>query len=331
MAPITESNYFPSLDKCLQGGRYLIPWKTAFYAVLNKESTEVIEHFFSDPEVQHLLLRPFEAFPLPSPSTKLAFEAKTSAINVAPSPNARFDIKQLKEDTLWLSSEARIDEITALRVVVEEWQCSASTALLGPFSTQELRSIQEVADQNSSFLPATLISQSTDADGIQREFVKQESRRLRILRTYLSERHFLLKCVSYLLQNNIYPPDENSPDEQNKEAETALASMDKVGRNLVLALGESDIWLLSCIRAIGSNIEKIKNGSGWYKEIGGRNDVDVEWINTNISEATTAMEVMYQILDTSRDFPSSNTVLGWYDIAINTNFLHYASVSLKTC
>jgi nuclear pore complex protein Nup188 len=327
MAPISDSCYFPSLDKCLQGDDLLTSWRSAFHAVLDTEDSLAIRKFFSDPVVEDFLLHPLNAFPPPSQESRSAFGTKTSAINVTPLPTSRFNINELKEDALWLSTEAKIDEISALRVVVLEWQSRAWAALVGPLSKQELLGIQESGGQGLMSVPGALLSEGLDADEIQAEFETKESRRSRLLRIYLSERQFLLKCVNYLLQSYLYQELSTDSTIQSQKPEAQPASFQVLGENLVRIIRESDSLFLACVDAIKSNIGKLLAGSSWFKEIGGRPDVEMEWVRTNIAEATTLMEIIFQILDISEDLPSSQAVLSWLEITSIYGFFNFHFVS----
>lgn len=285
----------------------------------------MLQPFFSDPAVEDLLLHPYNAFPQPSQQSKSAFETKTSAINITPSPNARFDIKELKEDALWLCTEAKIDEISALRVVVQEYQSRASAGLLGRYCNQEIIGIQEAGGQAG--LPGTLLLQSADSNDIIADFDTQESRRLRILRSYLSERQFLLKCVNYLFQNYIYCRPKNSNSLKEKGKSISPTPIETLGETITADVGGSDRWLLACIDAVKSSIEKIIAGSGWYKDVGGRVDIETEWTNACVTEATHTMEIIFQILDVSEEIPSSHAVLAWLHLSKTFDFFQYPSVS----
>ena len=285
----------------------------------------MLQPFFSDPAVEDLLLHPHNAFPQPSQQTKSAFETKTSAINVTPSPNARFDIKEIKEDALWLCVEAKIDEISALRVVVQEYQSRAFSGLLGRLSNQEIIGIQEAGGQTA--LPGTLLLRGADTEDIIAEFDTQESRRLRILRAFLLERPFLLKCVNYLLQNYIHRYPGNTDNSKEKEKVTPPITIEALGQTIARSIGESDRWLLASVDTIKSSIEKVAGGSGWYKELGGRLDIETDWTNAHITVATHAMETIFQILDISQEIPSSHAVLAWLRLAKVFNFFQCPSVS----
>jgi nuclear pore complex protein Nup188 len=284
-------------------------------------SSSTIERFLSSPDVLELLSHPFKAFPKPSQQTKSAFETKTSAINVTPSPTARYDIKEIKEDALWLSKEAGIDEVSALRVVVVEWQTRTNAQLLDPFSTEELLGIQDAAGHSQSSLPVALLSQGADSKALGEAFDSSDSRRLRILYTYLSESRHLLKCINILLQKSVLEQRQSSENGKGKTREDAVRILIEIGQSLARsAPGESQEFLLECIEGVEASIKKVDSGSGWYKEVGGREEVELEWVNSQITEATLIMEIIFQTIDISEAIASSVTVLSWLRLTTSYNF-----------
>ncbi|KAH7409165.1 nucleoporin-like protein [Cadophora sp. MPI-SDFR-AT-0126] len=335
MAPILASSYFPPLDKCLIGEELLVSWKSVFSAVTSKldlghDHTTVIGDFLTNEQVLELLENPYAAYPPPSVETKIAFDTKTSAINVTPSSNAQYDIKEIKEDALWLSKAANINEVSALRVVVEECQSRAAAQLLGPFSEEELASIRDGAGNNrySSSIPVGLMSQGAEAQQTQKEFGLQENRRKRILRTYLSERRHILKCserifhqvfLSYVL------PDETTGNGTPfaivpEWLQTFVTGPFTRKLNADKFPGPNDI-LKRCIGGITTNMKNLMTGSGWFSEDGGREDVEMDWTRSQITEAIHSMELMWQFLQNYCHEPcSSETVLAWFNLQQDYNF-----------
>jgi nuclear pore complex protein Nup188 len=293
--------------------------------ILNKDDSQAIDDFFSDERVHELLSRPFDIFPEPSQQSKNAFDTKTSAINVTPSSSAKFDIKEVKEDALWLSQMAKIDEISALRITVEECQTRTSAQLLGRISNEELAVILDAVGQNQSSVPVTLLSQAADAETIRKDFDTQDSRRVRLLRTYLSERNFLIKCINYLLQDSLYGDMVQSKNGKSKEKEVSFTPAEEIGRAIKQQISESGGWLLDCIRAIATNAEKISYGSGWYRD-DGRAYIEIEWTNAQIAEATQLMEIMFQIIDLTENSASTTEVLEWLRLMDACKFFQLATV-----
>ncbi|KAG4434290.1 hypothetical protein IFR05_010234 [Cadophora sp. M221] len=337
MAPISASSYFPPLDRCLSGEELLVSWKSVFSATtsnvdLQEDHTTVIESFLTDPQVLGLLGNPYAAYPPPSAQTKNAFDTKTSAINVTPSSNAQYDIKEIKEDALWLSKAANISEVSALRIVVEECQSRAAAQLLGPFSEEELASIRDAAGNNrySSSIPVGLMSQGADPQQTQRDFGTEESRRKRILRTYLSERRHLLKCSERIFHQLFLAADTEESDDENRSKGPATSPtwLERMGLAFHVKLNQDgfpspDDNLLRCIGGITTNMKNLMAGSGWFSKEGGREDVEFDWTRTQITEAIHSMELMWQFIVYYCHKPcSSDVVLAWFRLQQDYGFFN---------
>ncbi|TAQ84635.1 hypothetical protein B7494_g7043 [Chlorociboria aeruginascens] len=335
MVPIPENSYFPALDNCLNGEQLLLSWKSAFAAISTsadssqEEDSSAIRHFFFDPQTIKLLSRPFDRFPKPSPQTKSAFDTKTSAINVPPSSNARYDIKEIKDDAIWLSQEAEIDEISALRVVVLEYQSRSASQLLGSFSEEEILSLRDFAGNTKSWgaLPISFLSEGIDADTIQTNFATQEARRIRILYAYFSDRRYFLKCVETFFSKIAYEVPFQPADREPNVSEDAwlVAVAEKVAKDIE---NSEDDWPTQCFNAVKSQFELIDNSGGWYKNEIQSEGIELEWENTQITEAIHLMEILFQTLDCMEDIPSAELVLQWFQIVYRYNFFNVFNTPL---
>ncbi|KAH6673138.1 nucleoporin-like protein [Halenospora varia] len=334
MVPIPESRYSPSLDKCLTGELLLLSWKSIFSAIQDTSTTDgrqiTIEEFLSDQTVLNLLSKPFDAFPPPNSDTKAAFEGKTSAINVTPSPSLRYDIKQVKDDSIWLSNVAKIDEISALRIVVQECQARTSAKLLGRFTEDELASIRESAGNSNFSSPITvsLLSRGADSGDIQAEFETEGNRRQRILTTYLSERRYLLTCAELLLKAGLVRGWRAVYHGKGKEGEAAPSWLEDCGEALVANIGVDQLESLALrgFSAIETNVQNIGNGSGWFEKEGGNAQLENEWTRTQITEATHTMEMILEILTPNQTIPSSHLILGWLRLLQNCGFFDQPNI-----
>ncbi|CZR58058.1 related to nucleoporin nup184 [Phialocephala subalpina] len=329
MAPLRDASYFPPLEKCLTGDELLISWKSAYTAIssnieLRDEHKAAIQKFLEDSEVTNLLSNPFDAFSVPSPQTKSAFETKTSAINVTPSSNAKYDLKQIKEDALWLSKVAEVDEISALRVVIEECQSRAAAQILGPFSEEELVGIREAAGNSkySTPIPLSLLSQAVDLSTIQQEFEKEGNRRWRILRTYLSERRHLLKCADTLLHACYHK--ENSRREQGtgKQPELPPSWLDKAGDALYANIPRgSEFELISKgIASLETSVKRLEAGSGWCDECAGGEELELDWFQSQIAESIHTMELIWLFITYVTDCAPSTVILAWFRLQQSCKF-----------
>lgn len=299
-------------------------WKSAFAAItcdteLENDHITTIKRFLELPEVTQLLTNPFLAFPAPTPQSKSAFETKTSAINVTPSSNTKYDIKQIKDDALWLSKTAKLDEISALRVVVEECQARPAARLLGPFSEEELVGIREAAGNSkySSPIPLSQLAQAVDPATIRQDFEKEGHRRTRILRTYLSERRNLLKCSERLLhaafQNANQVVYGDSSSHGNGKVVPWLA---KAGNAIYsnIAPGSETENALRAVTAIEKNVQLIETGSGWSEGGIGGEELEHDWVQTQIVEAIHNMEILWNLMTYTITLPSSSLVHAWFQL-----------------
>ncbi|XMA09239.1 hypothetical protein WAI453_002030 [Rhynchosporium graminicola] len=335
MAPMVVSSYFPPLDRCLSGEELLVSWKSVSTALtsnvdLEHDHAAFIERFLFDSYVYELLKNPYNAYPPPSAQSKNAFDTKTSAINVTPTSNAQYDIKEIKEDALWLSKTANINEISALRIVVEECQARAPAQLLGPFSEEELASIRNAAGNNrySSSIPVGLMSQGADPKHTKEAFGTQANRHKRILRTYLSERKHILKCSErvfhYILSHSERATSSNGS--VVKGSAVAPPWSHRIGAALVLKLqqegylGANEI-LLRCTEGITKNMNNLMAGSGWLSEAGGKDDLELDWTRGQICEAIHSMELMRQFCELYCSEPvSSEVILAWFQLQQDYGF-----------
>ncbi|KAE8452536.1 hypothetical protein EG329_000439 [Mollisiaceae sp. DMI_Dod_QoI] len=329
MASSRDASYFPSLDKCLTGDELLISWRSAFAAVssdieLGDDHKAAIQRFLEDADVTHLVANPFDAFPAPSPQTKSAFETKTSAINVTPSSNTKYDLKQIKEDALWLSKVAEVDEISALRVVVEECQSRPAAQLLGPFSEEELVGIREAAGNSrySSPIPLSILSQAVEPTAILQDFEKAGNRRWRILRTYLSERRHFFRCADRLLHACLYNTDVGRDQGKQKQPEETASWLDNAGAAIFdkINSGSEPELILKGIAAIEANVRKLETGTSWSEECDGGEDIEMEWLQNQIIESIHVMELVWLLTIYVEDCPPSMVVLAWFRLQQSCKF-----------
>jgi nuclear pore complex protein Nup188 len=287
----------------------------------NSHASQIaVENYLTTPTVRALLARPFDSSP-PTAQTKSVFETKTSAINVTPSSDARYDIKQLKEDALWLSASAKIDEVSALRIVVQECQARTTAKLLGRFSEAELASIRESAGDSkfSSPVTASLLSRGADITELQVDFVTDDNRRQRILLLYLSERRYFLECLKRLIQAYFIKNHLDLENERRQVLPVADDWLQRVGRGFVTAdISKIEDFRLQCLLSIRKNVESIGNGSGWYN--GERQELEVDSVRTHLTEATHTMEILFYMIYFDDEFPTSGMILRWFELLRDCGF-----------
>lgn len=280
-----------------------------------------LQSFLSEPYVLQLLGRPYNPFSYtPNTNTKSTFETKTAAINVTPTTKKEYDITEIKEDALWLSKEAEIDEVSALRLVVLEYQSRSAAQLQSDFSDEEIISLQEAAGNGNAEL-SNVLSRTRVAGAVLDEhamnFDSKDNRRLRALRLYLSERRYLLRCAGPFLQAALdqrNDPVEESEHENGKKNDPTW--IHNVGAKILATLEEASRgmheYLIDSIRSLRDKFKALERGSGWLKDEGGRQDLETDWLCNHIIEAVHTMEIIFRILDKRNHIPSSEAVLDWF-------------------
>ncbi|KAK6434645.1 hypothetical protein LTR95_009172 [Oleoguttula sp. CCFEE 5521] len=137
---MASSPYFPPLHACLSGAAPVLPWTTVqdlLSSVDAAASDTTLEPFFKDASARSVLSQPLHPFGAPSPASKAAFDDKTAQIHVTQSPNGQYNLQQLKDDASWLSREVGIDEPSALRCAIVEWQARPADLVLGRLEAED--------------------------------------------------------------------------------------------------------------------------------------------------------------------------------------------------
>jgi nuclear pore complex protein Nup188 len=227
----------------------------------------------------------------------------------------------VKTDALWLSGSAKIDEVSALRIVVQECQARTTAKLLGRFSEAELASIRESAGDSKFTSPVTasLLSRGADITVIKAEFATEDNRRQRILLLYLSERRYFLECLNRLVQAAYIKKCLDLETQKQNAAPAADNWLQGNGRVFITSdIKSTEQFRLRCIQAIRNNVESIGNGSGWYS--GERQELEVEWIRTHLTEATHTMETLFYLIYFDDEFPTSESILRWFELLRDCGF-----------
>lgn len=146
--------------------------------------------------------------------SKSAFETKTAAINVAPSPSSQHNIQRIKSDALWLSKEIQIDELEALRLTVLEWQYQPEARLKSGFSDAELASLRDGLGvdyvESMGLVPGSSLNRA-DAT-----FDSIDALRVRLLQLAYSEQVRLLSTGSEIMQQSLLSSEPGADSTQSE-------------------------------------------------------------------------------------------------------------------
>jgi nuclear pore complex protein Nup188 len=247
----------------------------------------------------------------------------TSAIGDSCGQKVPYDIKQVRDDTLWLANEAKVDEAAALRIVVLEWQLRPRDRLL---STDD-DGVASGADASfgASFNAPASFSQSflvetRDTDG---SFETEEARRARLLRIYLRERLHVLRLADLLLRFYM---------EHGSSSKDRTPQLVETGKSLFSAICKTEskaIKYESCghefVEALQQRINRIESGSGWYATEGGNEHLEVAWSQAQIEEMVPILQLTLSVI--YRAVPSSKSTLSYFELMRERHFFDFNLVS----
>ncbi|KAI7780137.1 hypothetical protein LA080_016326 [Diaporthe eres] len=333
MASPPNGVYFPSLDECLKGNKLVLSWRLVASALqdasTDRLTSQCVKDFLQDSYVTDLVRSPAKAFAKPTPQSKSEFETKTAAIHVTPTPNEKYDIKAIKEDSLWLSSSFGINEVAALRIVVIEFQSRPQSHLAGPFSTQDIINLHQAvgADgtQVNTLLAFVNAADTADADAIWADFNTQSGRRRRLVDLCMSERRYFMAFVDGVLTLTL---NETSPDTDAAKAELSAEVLMAVFGQKQPRDVRSDTRSLE--KLVSTYLELVPeclaepdaHSPAAFKVVNILSEeLELVWTRASLTETLHLLASIFRIIDLSPTFLSADIVSNWFRFVDAYGFL----------
>ena len=313
-------------------------WRRAFLYSNDPEShaddNGHISAFLSSPESIELLDHSLSPFSRPSAKSKTELESRTAAIHVETTPKGSFDLQEIKADAQWLSQTAKIDEISALRITVLEWQNRPATRLTTNFSNEETSSIQSAAGADNlgvSVAGPNLASiLRPTADTTVSSFNNEANRRLRLRSLYLSERSHLLKTCRKLLVLFFHDASSKSSSALPSGAESGWkATLSAIGATLFQKSCNGDglaVFLEECMGAIRNRLQDLETSGGWLGAEESTEETENIWRTTLVEEVVHILQIMFHQLRASTDVASGKLLASWLDLMADFGFLESLQV-----
>lgn len=288
-----------------------------------------MKDFLQDRYVTDLVRSPAKAFAKPTPQSKSEFETKTAAIHVTPTPNEKYDIKAIKEDSLWLSSSFGINEVAALRIVVIEFQSRPQSHLAGPFSTQDIINLHQAvgADgtQANTLLAFVNAADTADADAIWADFNTQAGRRRRLVDLCMSERRYFMASVDGVLTLTL---NEASPDTDAAKAELSAEVLMAVFGQKQPGDVRSDTRSLE--KLVSTYLELVPecladpdtHSPAAFKDVNILSEeLGLVWTRASLTETLHLLASIFRIIDLFPTFLSADIVSNWFRFVDAYGFL----------
>ena len=299
-------------------------WKTTFTALSQLQgpielADHALQEHLTSPHVFQLLSKPFAPFSAPTPQTKSSLETKTSAINVSPNPQGRYDIKQIQDDTKWLSKETNIDEIAALRIAVLEWQSRPASLLLQGNYAEIAPNVKPALGGKLLDLNGSQSFRHTRGFPLRNQNTKSSddagARRIRLLEIYLTERRYIIKSCEHVVFVALC-----QLASQDGKLSSPLSSdwMGKLGSDIIAAWslqegvdGTNKDFFITSVEALQSRVLGLEQGSGWFKD-DFREELEQAWARNQLLEMIDILRIMLLLLESSADLTRSDAILAWF-------------------
>lgn len=279
-----------------------------------------------------IITNPFSPFSIASQTTKADFETKTAEIHVTGSQSS-FNLDEIKQDALWLSNQCGIDEISALRIVILEWQGRSEDELLTSFSEEEITSLQDsigITGLSGSGSSASVVEAlercrgglQTQSSGLS----AQEIRRLKIFLIFLFEKQHILKTahtlLSVALRHAIPTSCDNPSLIRGKGMGTTFENFWRSVFGLDLTKDqEPSISITGCIDSFKALIKDLSEGSGWPIASDSKPLIESAWQANKLEEVVQVLQIMFLHLQVSPTIPSDEIILTWLQFMLDYSFL----------
>ncbi|KAK2871796.1 hypothetical protein FQN49_002820 [Arthroderma sp. PD_2] len=338
MAPPSDV-YFPSLVDCF-GDSQLISWKTAYLSIARTDDESKpdknISDFLSSPTSLSILSNPYSPFPKPSNASKPAFESKTAAIHATSSKNTS-DSEEVKSDALWLSKEAEIDEVSALRIVVLAWQRRRENELLSHFSEEEFTSLHDAVgigrSPHGSYgnEASSILKYAGSQTGTSDKLRSKEARQKILFHIWLSERRHILKLAHFLIAMSLKDTQRQKSSEPKSSArsdeDSSIVEASQLGRVILngqcgeMNVDKTEINIPNCIEAFRLRIKGLEAGSWGSISIGADLSMENSWQSSSLEELVQILSLIFLQIRSSDAIPSSGVLLSWLRLMSEYEFL----------
>ncbi len=316
-------------------------WKSTFVGLSQRPQgfdDEALKKHLQDAQTIELLTRPFSPYTVPTIKSKAIFETKTSAINVSPGAHGRCNIKEIRDDTVWLSKATSLDEVAALRITVLEWQTRPANRLLFSDAYDDKRNGINTVVGNGlrssvSGLNSTLVTGNTNPkEEDLKTFEEAGSRHQRLLQIYLSERRYLIRVCEFIIFVALFDafpqPSDDERDKSTGKSPDTPGWLAEVGNEILIAWNLDGLvqtgdqhFSVKAIDALHMRFRNLESGSDWLDDEPFREEIDRLWAKDRLLEIIHIMQLLLILLVSSTKLTRADTVLAWFRLMKEYGFL----------
>lgn len=207
--------------------------------------------------------------------------------------------------------------------MILEWQSRPAFRLLEN-SSEETEYATTGATPNGSQangtkdkdLQASILGHSI-ADNKPSTFDNPYARRKRLLRLFLTEHTFVLRCAELLIRNWILTP------EIDKDDLAGAGGVGALGASVYSSLRSSPEWegvVKDCLPALQKRVDRLEIGSGWTFNLEKDTTVEDLWIEAQLAEMVAISQIIFTQTSAANAVPSSATAQAFFDFQSRYNF-----------
>lgn len=273
-------------------------------------------------------------------NTNADFETRTAAVNVTLSNDGRYDVKEIKDDATWLAGAATIDEVSALRIVILEWQDRAALRILQRYTKEEKISLEQAigrVDVSNYGSPSYvgLFGEGSDAS----QFDSAESRHARLLRLSLSEQESTLGVKVIIAASEVERPLPSSgrASDDTTTREASLPWLQEVFKRISLRErrsskgkglqsvaeltpreNEADNAITQSVKDIVKRLQAYERGSGWTFD--NMPELEDLFQVSQLTQAAYTLQLIFIRLSLSTEPESAAVVKSWFQFVDEHGF-----------
>lgn len=254
--------------------------------------------------------------------TRSDFDTRIAAINPTAAQASGWNTEQLKNDALWLSQDVAIDELTALRIIILEWQQRPSRVLTSTWSADEIVSLQKNVSGVNAVTIATLKPTSKKTyDETQRDFAAESPRRLRQVELLLRENADRLFVLETLAGSALTCAHLSGIQAASRTMRTRLQDLNKTTSKKLTSLLDP---YCECIR---SRLDSLSDRSNWPATISA--DPHLNGLKTVkiLQELATLLRLALLAILKLPYVAADEDIIAWFNLMDRTNFLSDLRIS----
>jgi nuclear pore complex protein Nup188 len=305
-------------------------WETAFDALSNLDlarQASSLQSFLREPQCITLLSRPFSPHTQSSPQSKADFDQRTAEIPAV--SNGQNDVGQLKEDVKWLTQEAKIDEVAALRLCILEWQSRPAARILQGYTAEERISLQNAT--NATELGASVAGKRSNVEttGSNSIFDTQSRRRTRLSTLLVSEREHLLGVTALITASAMAAPAEpegrsyGSGKKRDASEVTwlpAVALQMEEARTAEKQNGAEQSVVAQGLTAVEMRLRGLESGSGHAVDEDEVTAFEQNVRRNQLAEIVRLLQLLFIRISSHKEPLPAADVKAWYEFADRYGF-----------